>query len=461
MGHWHAHHHFVIDGVPIFCSSPWRDNDWGAGTNRIRTISWDNGKITSKVVPLWGDFKAVSFGSKTTSPPRDEWSSFAGPDGARCADVKLSLPLKPVWTRKIGGIQPYFSSPAINNGKIFLAVSDTQAGFKNSGVVCLDGGNGEVVWKTSIPSDCYSSVVLSDGKVFAANAVGQVYALSQSDGKVLWNKSMYEETDFFNRVAHQSLSKYGWRIVFAPLAADNGKVFVSGINSFAAFDQNSGKRIWFHAGLGDMTYPVAGLAAGDGKLFGEDQSKVFALNSTDGNQIWMKKFQEMVGKMRRERGCATPTFHKGNIYFVSRSRIRKISIDGKEIWNRTLSSPINYMGSAAVADGIVVLASGNRILAVNDSKGEIVWKMNSRLAKSAGFPRYQEIRNGSTPAIADGKVFCGSDDGYVYILDLKTGEKLQEIKIGCPIKSSVAISRNYLCVSDFNGNLHALASSSK
>src|SRR5207237_5204507 len=42
----------------------------------------------------------------------------------------------------------------------------------------------------------------------------------------------------------------------------------------------------------------------------------------------------------------------------------------------------------------------------------------------------------SSAAIASGRIFIGSDDGYVYALDLKTGTKLWVYKTEGPVESS-------------------------
>jgi outer membrane protein assembly factor BamB len=86
-----------------------------------------------------------------------------------------------------------------------------------------------------------------------------------------------------------------------------------------------------------------------------------------------------------------------------------------------------------------------------------LWSFKCRNSIEAGFGKNQIVRNGSSAAIADGKVFCGSDDGYLYVLDLKSGKKLQEIKTGSPIKASVAVAENFVCISDFDGRLYGFS----
>ncbi len=106
----------------------------------------------------------------------------------------------------------------------------------------------------------------------------------------------------------------------------------------------------------------------------------------------------------------------------------------------------------------MVAANHNSIFALDAKDGKKIWELHSRKAEEVGWSKYHVIRNGSSPAIADGKVFIGSDDGYLYIIDIKTGKKLQEINVGCPIKASVIVAENFVCVSDFNGRIYAFNS---
>jgi outer membrane protein assembly factor BamB len=459
MGHWHTHHHFVLAGIPFFCSSPWRDQDWGAATNRVRVITWENGKLSSRTVPMWERKAPVSFKtSPLVASPKGNWDTFFGPEGNRSAKVKIKLPLKPAWTVALGKRQPFFGSPVISNGKIYFGVADGQAGFKNSGIACFSAVDGKQLWKTSLPGDFYSTVAVQGNNVFALNAVGMLYALNAADGKKIWQSDMFLKSNLFSRDRHYTLSDFGWRICMGPITLKDNKIFTTGVYSAAAFNANNGKRMWFTAGLGNLSYPAAGVAVGGGKVYGEDQARLFALSEVDGKKVWDKKFNTLIGKVRRERGVSTPTFADNAIYFVSRLRMRKLTPEGKELWSTAIGDSLTYSGAAAISDDIAVIGHGGLIMALNAADGKIIWRFRTKSVSKTGFGKYHVLRNGSSPAIADGKVFCGSDDGFLYVLDLKTGKMLQGVKLGSPIKASVALANGFVCIADFDGRLHAFKS---
>src|SRR5579859_7503616 len=62
----------------------------------------------------------------------------------------------------------------------------------------------------------------------------------------------------------------------------------------------------------------------------------------------------------------------------------------------------------------------------------------------------------SSPAIINGKVLVGSDDGYLYCLNLKDGSKEWSFKAGAEVESSPLIQGDKVFVGSNDGFLYAL-----
>jgi outer membrane protein assembly factor BamB len=60
----------------------------------------------------------------------------------------------------------------------------------------------------------------------------------------------------------------------------------------------------------------------------------------------------------------------------------------------------------------------------------------------------------SSPAIAAGRVFVGSNDGRFYVLNLNTGAKLWEFNAGAPLSASPAIARGRIVIGSQDGRLY-------
>lgn len=66
----------------------------------------------------------------------------------------------------------------------------------------------------------------------------------------------------------------------------------------------------------------------------------------------------------------------------------------------------------------------------------------------------------SSPAVLDGSVFVGSDDGFVYTLDARTGEQQWTFETGGPVVSSPAVAGDTVYVGSNDGSVYALATDS-
>ncbi|MGK5093750.1 PQQ-binding-like beta-propeller repeat protein [Deltaproteobacteria bacterium TL4] len=77
-------------------------------------------------------------------------------------------------------------------------------------------------------------------------------------------------------------------------------------------------------------------------------------------------------------------------------------------------------------------------------KGELLWKF-----KTGG-----EIH--TSPVVADGSVYFGSDDGFFYALNAQTGEILWKFKVGAIIWSSPAVANGIVYFGGGNNQFYAL-----
>jgi outer membrane protein assembly factor BamB len=238
----------------------------------------------------------------------------------------------------------------------------------------------------------------------------------------------------------------------------DGKVFVTGSRVLACLDTVTGEAIWTN--YGDLNahapYPVSGLAPRAGLGYFEDEGKTVAVRLDSGEVAWVRQLKELSGETARERGTSTPLATEEGVYFHHRSHLRKLDPQtGEEHWTVRTGEGFNYVSTPAWAEGKVVVATGARIVAVNAATGDIAWISTTRHADATSLGKHQNLLNGSTPAIANGHVFVGSDDGYLYTLSLTDGVKIWEYDTGTPIKASPALSGNLLVISNFAGQLLA------
>ena len=176
------------------------------------------------------------------------------------------------------------TAPAVSGNHIFVATVEGD-------IVSIDGNSGEVLWKKSNRVEGFkmtirgnSPPVVDDaGRLFVGFADGQFWALAQSDGKILWQKTFQgEKAGFFDVDAEPVIE--GDRLYVSTfdgglyaLARKSGQIlwsqpvgsgvrpviggeflYVSGSDGHLyAFRKNSGEKVWdTRMGIGALTAPV-------------------------------------------------------------------------------------------------------------------------------------------------------------------------------------------------------------
>jgi hypothetical protein len=117
---------------------------------------------------------------------------------------------------------------------------------------------------------------------------------------------------------------------------------------------------------------------------------------------------------------------------------------GAQIWKYQTEDCMN--SSPAVAYGCVYIGSeDNNVYCLNASNGKKIWQS----------PTGYWVR--SSPAVADGNVYVGSEDYSVYCLDAFTGAKKWSYETGNIVESSPAIANGTLYVGSNDFRVYAFA----
>jgi len=115
-----------------------------------------------------------------------------------------------------------------------------------------------------------------------------------------------------------------------------------------------------------------------------------------------------------------------------------------KIWDYTTGG--NVDSSPAIANGILYIGSDdNRIYALDASTGVQIW--NFTTGDKIGW---------SSPAVADGIVYIGSNDKKLYALNASTGAHLWNYTTGDVISSSPTVANGILYIGSNDKNLSAL-----
>jgi len=216
---------------------------------------------------------------------------------------------------------------------------------------------------------------------------------------------------------------------------------------------------------------------GDRVLIGSYDRQLYCLSTRNGSVLWKFKSDGPVH--------STPSIAEGLAYFAGCDEVfHAIRIsDGKEMFS--VASGAYTGASPALRGGAAYYGTfNNEVLMVNLKERKIGWRYQHPQRK---FPFYSSAalandrvvvggrdklvhglsaagkaiwtfatraRVESSPAIAGGRVFVGSNDGRFYVLNLNTGAKLWEFNAGAPLSASPAIANGRVVIGSQDGRLY-------
>lgn len=382
-------------------------------------------------------------GNRIVSSPviQDKTLYFGSDDGNIYAiDAETG---RQVW--KTGTRGPVSATPAVANGIVYIGSYDGK-------FYALDAATGAIRWKFATggerrfeakglhgmqpknqtiadPFDIFlSSPVVADGAVYFGSGDGNLYALDANAGDLRWK---FKTGD----VVHAS-----------PAFADGVLFFGSWDSYFYAVDAKSGKEKWrFHGGEDPLIHNQVGFqsspAVVDGVVYtGCRDAQLYALDAATGKEKW--RFDNQLSWV-----ITSPAVVQGKVVFgTSDSSLFHIveAATGKSISKQDGRA---YMfSSPAVVNSTVFIGVLNGTLEAHDlTTGNLLWEFQTDASKgNKGWvltadgrfnmpmlfvdnwregplvAQDRQLSVGSilsSPLVADGVVYFGSTDGFLYALD--------------------------------------------
>jgi len=317
----------------------------------------------------------------------DEWPMYAHDargsratdDGTALSPSSVAAGLGVLWRSNVRG-GPVYGTPAISNGRVFAA---NMAG----NVFALDSADGRLAWLTHVgpvatfPAVVTSSVLLTDRDVIVGDQSGAVWALDRDTGLIRWvqrpNNYGYPAVWGSPSLVEARVRGRARRLVLVPVAS-NEETFTTteqqpcclSRGSLAALDPDTGAVVW-------QTYTITGAEAAAGAA---------------GASIW-----------------SSPSFDSDS--------------------NRVYVTTGNNYGNRA---GTPTTDTSDAILAIDASDGRIVWK-NQRTPDDTYVlsyrlsPSHPDADFGDSPKLltdATGRklVAAGQKSGFLHVLDAATGQ---------------------------------------
>src|ERR1041385_4971150 len=342
-------------------------------------------------------------------PPADNWSQLRGNHQLTgVSESKVPESLKPVWTYDAG--DSIESSAAIVGSTVFV-------GSQKGELVALSLDNGSVYWKFPTGSPIgESSPAYGNGVVYIGDLGGWLNALNASDGKKLW------------------AFKTNGEIKSSPVVVGDRLLIGSYDEFLYCLSTKDGSVLWKFKTNGPVHSPPS-ITNGMAFIAGCDE--VFrAIRIADGKQVFNVSSGSYTG--------ASPALRNGAAFYGTfDNEVLSVNLAQKQIAWR-YEHPVKkfpYYSSAAVTATQVVVGGRDKMVHGLTSAGKEAWTFTTR------------ARVESSPAIADGRVFVGSNDGRFYVLNLTSGAKVWEFDAGGPLAASPAIANGRIVIGSQDGKL--------
>lgn len=307
------------------------------------------------------------------------------------------------------------SQPVVADGRIFAGDDD--------GIVYAIESDGTENWRfeTDDEYEIRGSPAVADGTVYVGNAT--LYALDATDGAVQWRS---------HRVSP----------IWSPAVVDDTVVVGTNSAGVAALDAADGTERW-HVEAGETPFALhAAPAVADGAVFLGSHGYAYALSIDDGTELWRRHLGDAARPL-----SAAPVAVADTVYVGFGSTLLALdAVDGTERWRSDADSWIRG-APALVGDTLYVGTDDGRLFAIEATTGDERW--SASVATGIGVP----------PVAGDGTVFLADDtDGAVVALEPDGGGRFLgsdhvrwRTKPDVGVETSPAISGNRLLIGGYRG----------
>jgi outer membrane protein assembly factor BamB len=329
------------------------------------------------------------------------------------------------WQAPYGGR----SGPVVFGDHLYLQNTSGSGAAEQERVMCFNADTGKLLWEhrynmfaSDVPPHrlAWASPVVdpATGTVFAISGGGLVMSLSK-DGKLFWERSLAEEFGMWTTHGGRMSTPIvdGDQLIVSGLTFSWGQ-FAGGAHRFISFDKSNGQIRWVSAPEGrptDTIYANPYVADVNGtRLFfsGGSDGAMHAIKIATGEPVWHWNVSK--------RGLNTAALMVGPDVIVTHSEenmdvnemgmlaavpaASKGTLTDKDA--RWIVRDVQAGYGSPVSDGqrIYVADNGGVLFAFDVKDGKQLWRKNLGTIQK------------SSPVLADGKLYVGTENGKFYIL---------------------------------------------
>ena len=375
-----------------------------------------------------------------------DWSQSGGLPFRDLGNLAGSTALSEKWSVSVGdtydGTIDAVAQPIISAGQVFVLNADAE-------IYALSATDGKVLWTKNLISDDEDDVnprgggIAADGgMVFAVTGTGEIIGMNASDGKIKWKID--------NRIP----------ISAAPTLSEGVLYITDRDNRLQAIDAESGRVLWDYRALPEsVAYPRVASASvlGSVVIAPFTSGEVVAISGTTSKAAWGKNVigfdvDSQSGKFNTI--IANPVIADKRV-FVSAPTGTLIALEGatgKIVWDKNIALDATPLSAG---DTLYMVDMKGRFISLRKSDGGIFYIKQ--------LPHYEDndektdVIRWSSPLMIDGNIITLSSHGKAYIIQPQTGKILH--KYDTPKTwVDVSVSGGILYVLGADGKLYAYGS---
>ena len=308
---------------------------------------------------------------------------------------------KKMWTVNDAGLG--YSGVTVQAGSLY-----TMGAFdKKEMLLAYNSSSGEKLWEVHVGELLTNgwgdgprmSPTISNGKIYALGARGNLLCVLAKNGKQVWKKSLVD--DLGGKVP-------GWGYTESVLV-DQGKVICTPggkDGAIAALDADSGRTIWRTKSFTDgaqYSSPISIMYQGKKQYVQLVMKNIVGIDPGNGSVLWKSKWPGKVAVI------PTPIFSNGHVYVTSGYGVGcKLVKLGDNYPTNVYENKVmknHHGGVIKVGEHLYGYSDGVGWACQDFKTGELIWNEKKALGKGA-------------IAYADNRLYCqGEGDGRLILID--------------------------------------------
>ncbi len=364
-------------------------------------------------------------GSATSS---GEWNQFRGPNRDNVSPETGLLSEWPgsgpelAWTAT--GIGEGYSSVAVSNGRLFTMGNRDRA----EAVTAIDLATGREIWSVATGREYREgqgngprgTPTIVDGRLYALGGNGDLACLEVESGNIVWKKNILQDFGGSNITwgISESVLVDGDRLICTPGGSRGTMV---------ALNRNTGSPIWTAQVPGNpraaYSSAIAVEVGGVRQYVNYTHAGVIGVRASDGRVMWGRE-----ESANSTANCSTPVFFQNHVFTASGYNTGGALFQLQSRGGMTGAQPVfqtremkNHHGGMVVVDGFLYGCDNSILKCINLRNGQVAWESRS-------------VGKGSVTC-ADGHLYVRSEDGPVALVEVSSREYIEKGRFDQPRRS--------------------------